>query len=130
MKSLSTAPDHRTATKILALFSAKPRLRLTPGEIARRTGFKNDQLQTIIDSLRQLVRAGRMVRLKKNRYALPDSQNLLTGRVHAHPDGFGFVIPDDKSAEDLYLSRREMRRVMHGDRVMVRIERNKRGGVE
>src|SRR5207244_11742994 len=37
---------------------------------------------------------------------------------------------DDKGSEDLYLNRREMRRVMHGDRVMVRVDRKQRGGVE
>jgi ribonuclease R len=84
----------------------------------------------VVDALRDLCREGRIVRLKKNHYALPDAQNLLTGRVHAHPDGFGFLVPDDKGTEDLYLNRREMRRVMHGDRVMVRVDRRKLGGVE
>ena len=116
--------------KISNLFQGKPRLRLTPVEISRRTGFKQDDLQTIIGSLRRLVREGRLVRLKKNHYGLPDSDNLMTGRVHAHPDGYGFLILDEKNAVDLYLNRREMRRVMHGDRIMVRVDRNKRGGVE
>jgi ribonuclease R len=40
------------------------------------------------------------------------------------------LVPDDKGTEDLYLNRREMRRVMHGDRVMVRVDRRKLGGVE
>ena len=70
------------------------------------------------------------MRLKKNHYALPDAQNLVTGRIHAHPDGYGFLIPDSKDAEDLYLNRREMRRVMHGDQVMARIDRKQRGRVE
>jgi ribonuclease R len=116
--------------KISNLFKGKPRLRLTPVEISRRAGFKQDDLQTIIDSLRRLVREGRLVRLKKNHYGLPDCDNLMTGRVHAHPDGYGFLILDEKSAVDLYLNRREMRRVMHGDRIMVRVDRNKRGGLE
>jgi ribonuclease R len=116
--------------KISDLFKGKPRLRLTPVEIARRGGFKQDDLQIVIDSLRRLVREGRMVRLKKNHYGLPDSDNLITGRVHAHPDGYGFLILDEKSAVDLYLNRREMRRVMHGDRVMVRVDRNNRGALE
>ncbi len=73
---------------------------------------------------------GRLVRLKKNHHALPDRQNLVTGRIHAHPDGYGFLIPDDKDADDLYINRREMRRVMHGDRVMARNERKPRGGSE
>jgi ribonuclease R len=116
--------------KILNLFSKKPRERLTPTEIVRRAGFPQTELQLVIDCLRTLTREGRMVRLKKNHYALPGSQNLVTGRVHAHPDGYGFLIPDDKGAEDLYLSRREMRRVMHGDHVMVRVDRKERDGTE
>jgi ribonuclease R len=123
-------PGDGTQRRILNLLARQPRLRLTPAEIQRRAGFPPDQLQRIIDALRELCRAGRLVRLKKNHYGLPDSQNLVTGRVHAHPDGFGFLIPDNKDAEDIYLNRREMRRVMHGDRVMVRVDRKQRGGSE
>ena len=116
--------------KILSLFANKPREQLTPPEIQRRAGFERDALQAIIDALRELCRAGRVVRLKKNHYALPDRQNLIRGKVQAHPDGFGFLIPEDKDAEDVYLNRREMRRLMHGDQVMVRIDRKSRGGTE
>ncbi|HME62436.1 MAG TPA: hypothetical protein VKH62_14425, partial [Candidatus Binatia bacterium] len=116
--------------KILSLFSKNPRARLTPIEIHRRAGFAGADLQQVADSLRGLCRQGRIVRLKKNHYALPDRQNLATGRVHAHPDGYGFLILEDRDAEDLYINRREMRRVMHGDRVMAMIERKSRGGSE
>ena len=123
-------PVTDTQQKILTLFSKNPRARLTPIEIHRRAGFPGDDLQHVADSLRALCRQGRIARLKKNHYALPDRQNLATGRVHAHPDGYGFLILEDRDAEDLYINRREMRRVMHGDRVMARIERKSRGGSE
>jgi ribonuclease R len=135
-KSMTTispngSPSSATAAeKILALFARNPRSRLTPPEIRRRAGFAGNELQLVIDSLRGLCREGRLTRLKKNHYALPDRQNLVTGRVHAHPDGYGFLIPEDRDAEDLYLTRREMRRVMHGDKVMVRVDRKARGGAE
>ncbi len=116
--------------KILAFFSSKPRQRLTPPEILRAVGAPQEDLSDAVESLRQLCREGKLVRLKKNHYALPDAQNCVTGRIHAHPSGFGFLVPDDKGKEDFYLSRREMRRVMHGDRVMVRIQRKKRGEIE
>jgi len=119
-----------TQQKILGLFANNPRARLTPIEIHRRAGFSGDDLQQVIDALRELCRQGRLVRLKKNHHALPDRQNLVTGRIHAHPDGYGFLIPDDNDADDLYINRREMRRVMHGDRVMARNERKPRGGSE
>ncbi|HEX9660811.1 MAG TPA: ribonuclease R, partial [Candidatus Binatia bacterium] len=122
--------DDNARRKILNLLANKPRLRLTPAEIHRRGGFPPDELQSVIDALRNLCREGRLVRLKKNHYGLPDSQNLAIGRIHAHPDGYGFLIPDDKDAEDIYINRREMRRVMHGDRVMVRVDRKRRGATE
>ena len=127
---LDPPPATSTEQRILALFSNKARARLTPAEIQRRAGFASDKLQSVLDALRELCRTGRLVRLKKNHYALPDRQNLMTGKIHAHPDGYGFLILDDKGAEDLYISRREMRRVMHGDRVMARVDRKARGGNE
>jgi ribonuclease R len=122
--------DSQTQQKILELFAKHPSTRLTPAEIQRRAGFERNDLQLIIDALRELCREGKLVRLKKHHYSLPDRQNLVTGRVHAHPDGYGFLIPEDKNIEDVYLSRREMRRVMHGDEVMVRIDRKPRGATE
>src|ERR1043166_1156043 len=123
------APIARAQKKILDLFARKPKTRLTPAEIQRRAGFSADELQVVLDSLKTLAREGRIVRLKKNHWGLPAAQNLVTGRIHAHPDGYGFLIPDEKTVDDLYLNRREMRRVMHGDRVMVRAERKARGGI-
>jgi ribonuclease R len=122
-------PDN-AERKILELFATRPRERLTPVEIQRRAGFGHDALQTIVEALRLLCRDGRLVRLKKNHYALPDRQNLIRGRVQAHPDGYGFLIPEDRNAEDIYLNRREMRRVMQGDVVIVRVDRKQRGGAE
>ena len=127
---LKTVASGNYQRQILDLFAKKPRTRLTPAEIQKRAGFGRDELQLVVESLRDLSREGRVVRLKKNHYALPDGQNLVTGRVHAHPDGYGFLIPDDKGTADLYLNRREMRRLMHGDQVMVRTDRTRRGGIE
>jgi ribonuclease R len=126
----ATSGAQRARQRILDLFAKTPKTRLTPAEILKRAGFSRDDLQLVVDGLRELAREGRLVRLKKNHYALPDNQNLVSGRIQAHPDGYGFLIPEDKSAEDLYLSRREMRRVMHGDRVTVRVDRSRRGNVE
>ena len=46
--------------------------------------------------------------------------DLVAGRVSAHRDGFGFVLPDE-GGSDLYLSPRQMRSVLHGDRVMASV---------
>jgi len=122
--------ESKLRDKILDFFARKPRERLTPPEILRLAGFARDELQLVVAALRELCRDGELVRLKKNHYALPDRQHLVKGRVHAHPDGYGFLIPENRDIDDLYLNRREMRRVMHGDEIMVRVDRKARGGAE
>jgi len=111
--------------KILTFFLSKPRRRFTPGEIIKSIGTSEADLEAVQGALRELCREGKMVRLKKSRYVLPHGQDFATGRVQAHPDGFGFLIPDEKDREDIYLSRREMRRVMHGDRVVIQVQRKR-----
>ncbi|HUF41999.1 MAG TPA: ribonuclease R [Verrucomicrobiae bacterium] len=127
-KSDPEPPASTTQEKIFELFVKKPKTRLTPAEILRRGGFGRDGLQAVVDALRGLCRDGRLIRLKKNHYALPDREHWVRGRVQAHPDGYGFLLREDKDGKDLYLNRREMRRVMHGDRVIVRVDRKARGG--
>ena len=104
-----TSPPPSMKQKVLEYFLARPRRRLTPLEILKALGAPHTELQAIVDSLRELAREGKIVRLKKNRYGLPGAQNYVTGRVQAHPDGFGFLIPQEKGKQDIYLNRREMR---------------------
>jgi ribonuclease R len=52
--------------------------------------------------------------------------NLLTGRLVAHRDGYGFVVPDSPRKDldgDLFIPPDQMGDAMHGDRVIARIER-------
>ncbi len=67
--------------------------------------------------LRAMLRDGQLMLDRRNRYCLLKKINLRPGTVHAHPDGYGFFIPDDEG-DDMLLSAREMRNVMHGDKVL------------
>jgi ribonuclease R len=116
--------------KILTFFSSKPRHRLSLKDIHKAVGSSAVGTAEVLSALRELTKERVLVRFKKNQYALPKGQNILVGKVQGHSDGFGFLIPEEKGVEDVYLNRREMRRVMHGDRVTVRVETRKRRGTE
>ncbi len=66
--------------------------------------------------LKAMLRDGQLMQDKRNRYCLMESLDLIDGKIMSHPEGFGFVIPDE-GGKDLFLSSKEMRQVMHGDRV-------------
>src|SRR6267154_35672 len=57
--------------------------------------------------------------------------NQLTGRLVAHRDGYGFVVPDAPRKDlegDLFIGRDSMGDAMHGDHVLASIERRSRFG--
>ncbi|WP_197703444.1 ribonuclease R [Sulfurifustis variabilis] len=70
--------------------------------------------------LRAMERDGQLLKNRRGLYGLPQKMDMVRGRVTGHPDGFGFLIPEE-GGEDLFLPPREMRAVMHGDRVLARV---------
>lgn len=67
-----------------------------------------------------MARDGQLMQDRRGDWLIPDKANLLPGKVQGHPDGFGFLIPEDGS-EDVFLSAKEMEKVLHGDRAIVRV---------
>lgn len=61
---------------------------------------------------------------RTSRDARRDGNRLMvTGTVKRHPDGFGFLIPEDASLPDIYVSRQYMAGVMTNDRVEAEVFR-------
>lgn len=69
--------------------------------------------------LSAMLREGQIMRNRKGALCMIEKLALIKGVVQGHADGFGFFIPDDDQS-DLFLSAKEMHKVFHGDRVMVR----------
>ncbi len=67
-----------------------------------------------------MVRDGQLLLNRRDGYGLAAKLDLIAGMVIANPDGFGFLRADE-GGEDLFIPPKEMRAVMHGDRVLVNI---------
>jgi ribonuclease R len=74
-----------------------------------------------------MERDGEIMRNRRNAICVVAKLDLVRGRVHGHPDGFGFLVRDG-GGPDLFLGPKEMREVMHGDRVVARISGTDRRG--
>lgn len=80
--------------------------------------------------LRAMLRDAQLMLDRRKRYCLINKLDLIEGLVIAHPDGFGFI-RSEKHEDDFYVYPKEMRAVLHGDRVLVReIGQDKRGRTE
>ena len=80
--------------------------------------------------LRAMERDGQVIRNRRNGYGLVSKMDLVPGRIQAHPDGFGFLIPDE-GGDDIYLAPKQMRSLLNGDRAVVRkVGVDRRGRLE
>jgi ribonuclease R len=86
-------------------------------QLARLLGVRRHETESFARRLAAMEREGQILRNRKGAILVAGKVAVIRGRVEAHPDGFGFVAPDDGSA-DLYLAPGEMRGVMHGDTVL------------
>ena len=101
---------------------------LSHSDLAARLGVDEDwALEALGKRLRAMERDGQVLCDRRGRYGAADKMDLVRGTVSAHPDGYGFLLPDE-DRDDLYLAPREMRQVLHGDRVMARLVRVDRRG--
>lgn len=97
-------------------------------ELMRVFKVAKHQRQTLRRMLDELIRAGELVKIRGNRYGLPEKMNLVTGRFHGHPEGYGFLISEKQGEPDLYIPKRARADVMHGDHAVARVESVKSDG--
>ena len=145
-------PPELSASEVIAHLSrlARP---ASIREIASALGLRHHGRRALPRLLSQLVRSGDVVK-RHDRYRLtgrhveksvsrsveiPPSQvanagvrqakpdaNLIFGRLVAHRDGYGFVVPEAPvpgMEGDLFISPANIGDAMHGDRVLARITR-------
>ncbi len=96
-------------------------------ELVEALALEEDQVEPLSHRVKAMVRDGQLIRNRRGGYCVVDRQEMIPGRVIGHPDGFGFLKPDD-GGDDLFLLPREMRKVWHGDRVIAHVSGTDRRG--
>jgi ribonuclease R len=89
-------------------------------ELARalRIGAKGERAE-FRHVLYRLAEAGKIVRLRKNRWGLPDAGNRIVGTLKMMAKGGALLIPDNQEAEELYVSDRNTGTALPDDKVAV-----------
>jgi len=109
--------------QILALLGSADYRPLDKSELAKALGRKSGVRMGLNEALRDLERAGEIARIRKNRYVLPPVADLVTGALHIHQAGYGFLISEKSGEPDIFIAAENTGTAMHGDRVVARISR-------
>ena len=81
---------------------------------------KLSQQEALSKRLVAMLREAQLAQNRRGAYGPVTQMNLIAGSVQAHRDGFGFLIPES-GGQDVFLSPKQMRSLMNGDRVLVRV---------
>ncbi|MBS0319437.1 MAG: ribonuclease R [Proteobacteria bacterium] len=93
---------------------------LAPAELAAHLALKRREQDAFDAAIDALARKGKLIVNRKGELCLPAKLDVVAGTVIGHPDGYGFLTPDE-GGDDLFLSEREMHKVLHGDRATARV---------
>ena len=82
--------------------------------------FDAEDVEALRRRLRAMERDGQLISDRKGAYGAIHKMDLIHGRIIGHRDGFGFLKPDE-GGDDLFLSHRQMRAVLDGDKALARV---------
>ena len=103
----------------------------TARELIRVLKIPKEERTTFTRHLKSLVNEGALVLVRGTRYGLAERMDLIVGRLETHPAGYGFVTPErhiENVKGDVYVAAQNLKEALHGDRVVVRIERHRDDG--
>ena len=110
-----------TNKQIIELIKTRTGKPMLVRELMRQLRLKAEDRRELKKVLNDLVLSGEIIKTRGNRFGLPEKMDLETGIFQAHPQGFGFVIPEKKGKTDVYISARSKLDAMDGDKVVVRV---------
>ena len=76
--------------------------------------------------VRAMERDGQVLYNTQGKLLINNKMDFIAGKVQGHRDGFGFLLRED-GGPDLFLQPREMLKVLHGDRVLAKLDGDYRG---
>ncbi|MFW5971959.1 MAG: ribonuclease R [Bacillota bacterium] len=100
---------------------------MTEQQLMKEFDVPGNQRDVMSKLLKNMIKEGVIYKNSNNRYGLPEKMDLLAGRIEGNQRGFGFLIPEDPTKKDVFVSRENLNGAMHNDKVFIRILPAKKG---
>lgn len=113
-------PVQELEGRILKALAERP---LDKVELSKALGLPPSFRGKLREMLGRLEVDGKIARIRKDRYIIPQEADLFTGTIQVHASGAAHVLSERKGEPDLFISGENTFTAMHGDRVVARITR-------
>ena len=120
------AKKNRTEQRLLELLGSPRYQPLNKTELAKELQIPLNERSKFRRLLNDLETGGKITRIRKDRFVLPQEADLMVGVLQVNPDGFGYLLNESGDGlGDLYISAENQGTAMHKDRVVARISRDR-----
>lgn len=125
---MNDSPEVSLEELILELMRRKPEGRFNARQIAHHLELASSLHKELRKDLKILINKGKLIVDREGRFTLRDENRVVKGVIKLHADGYGFLLPEDKSKADVFIPKRFMNFAMNGDVVLAESYRNPQDG--
>ena len=126
-KSKSGLSDGLLIEQIITTLNKSPEQGLNYRQIAIKLDITDSPaMQMVSDTLRELTRQGRVQEVSRGKFRVKASRSYITGTVDMTRMGYGFISTEDIE-EDVFVSAKNLKTALHGDKVKVWLFAKKKG---
>lgn len=97
-------------------------------DLAKHFEIMNDEMGLFLNVLDDMENEGKIIKTKKERYAVPERINLVVGKLQTNQKGFGFILPENIDMDDVFVSANDLNGAMNNDKVIARLKGRPRKG--
>ncbi|EDY17811.1 ribonuclease R [Chthoniobacter flavus Ellin428] len=135
MKRNKKQPDQGGLKERIRQLLRNPNYRpLDKVELSKALRWPSDQRAELREALRELETAGEIARIRKDRYVLPQTADLVTGILQVHANGHAHLLSETPGVKDVFISAPNLGTAMHSDKVVARLmhegREQRRGGAQ
>jgi len=107
--------------KLLELFNDENYKPSKIDNILKMLDVDYSQKGIVEDLLKDLEKDGTIYKTKNEKYALSERLDIIKGKIDATSRGFAFLIPENESIKDIFISKDNLNSAMQNDIVLVRV---------
>lgn len=114
--------------KILKLIGSEDYKPMTMDQFQQElSAYDSEDFKEMVKDIVALEESGEVYRTKKDKFMKMSETDLVKGKLSMHKRGFGFLRPEDKEHEDIFIPPNGINGALDGDTVLVEVQKQSQG---